>query len=90
MLHKSERRTTTTKTVRETEAEAVAYVVGKAVGLDNGHASASYIQIYHGNASLLTESLEVIQQTSAVILAALEPPIVADTSEQTEALAVAS
>src|SRR5258708_29849652 len=27
---------------------------------------------YHGNASLLAESLEVIQQTSAVILAALE------------------
>ena|GEM_PF-2615348 len=31
-----------------------------------------YIQLYHGNASLLAESLEVIQQTSAVILAALE------------------
>ena len=34
--------------------------------------SADYIQLYHGNASLLAESLEVIQQTSAVILAALE------------------
>jgi hypothetical protein len=33
MLHKAERRTATTKTVRETEAEAVAFVVGKAVGL---------------------------------------------------------
>jgi hypothetical protein len=31
------------------------------------------IHLYHGNASLLAESLEVIQQTSAVILAALEP-----------------
>ena len=29
MLHKAERRTATTKTVRETEAEAVAFVVGK-------------------------------------------------------------
>jgi hypothetical protein len=28
----------------------------------------------HGNASLLAESLEVIQRTSAVILTALEPP----------------
>jgi hypothetical protein len=73
MLHKSERRTATTKTVRETEAEAVAFVVGKAVGLVNDDASASYIQLYHGNASLLAESLEVIQQTSSVILAALEP-----------------
>jgi hypothetical protein len=35
LLHKSERRTATTKTVRETEAEAVAFVVGKAVGLVN-------------------------------------------------------
>jgi hypothetical protein len=28
MLHKAERRTATTKTVRETEAEAIAFVVG--------------------------------------------------------------
>ncbi len=74
MLHKVERRTATTKTVRETEAEAVAFVVGKAVGLVTGNASADYIQLYHGNASLLAESLEVIQQTASVILAALEPP----------------
>ena len=72
MLHKAERRTTTTKTVRETEAEAIAFVVGKAVGLQTGTASADYIQLYHGNASLLAESLEVIQKASAVILAALE------------------
>jgi len=73
LLHKAERRTTTTKVVKETEAEAVAFVVGKAVGLKVGTASADYIQLYHGNASLLAESLEVVQQTSAVILAALEP-----------------
>ena len=75
MLHKAERRTATTKTVRETEAEAVAFVVGKAVGLVTGTASADYIHLYHGNASLLAESLEVIQQTASVILAALEPPL---------------
>jgi N-terminal domain of anti-restriction factor ArdC len=74
MLHKAERRTTTTKVVRETEAEAIAFVIGKAVGLETGSASADYIHLYHGNASLLAESLEVIQQTSAVILAALQPP----------------
>jgi hypothetical protein len=73
MLHKAERRTATTKVVRETEAEAIAFVIGNAVGLDTGTASADYIQLYHGNASLLAESLEVIQQTSAVILAALQP-----------------
>ena len=75
LLHKAERRTATTKVVRETEAEAVAFVVGKAVGLLTGNASADYIHLYHGNASLLAESLEVIQQTAGVILAALEPPI---------------
>ena len=74
MLHKAERRTATTKVVRETEAEAIAFVIGKAVGLETGSASADYIHLYHGNASLLTESLEVIQQTSGVILAALQPP----------------
>jgi hypothetical protein len=73
MLHKAERRTATTKVVRETEAEAIAFVVGNAVGLETGSASADYIHLYHGNAPLLAESLEVIQKTSAVILAALEP-----------------
>ena len=43
LLHKAERRTATTKTVRETEAEAVAFVVGKAVGLVTGTASADYV-----------------------------------------------
>jgi antirestriction protein ArdC len=72
MLHKAERRTATTKTVRETEAEAIAFVVGTTIGLSTGRASADYIHLYHGNAALLTESLEVIQKTSAVILSALE------------------
>jgi hypothetical protein len=61
--------------VRETEAEAMAFVVGKGVGLVTGTASADYIQLYHGNASLLAESLEVIQQIASIILAALEPRI---------------
>jgi hypothetical protein len=88
LLHRSDRRTATTKIVRETEAEAVAFVVGKAVGLVNDNASASYIQLYKGNASLLAESLEVIQQTASVILVALEPPISEDvTSEELEAVA---
>ncbi|MDE1160642.1 MAG: ArdC family protein [Acidobacteriaceae bacterium] len=85
LLHKAERRTTTTKTVREIEAEAVAFVVGKAVGLVTGSASADYIHLYHGNASLLAESLEVIQQTASVILAALESPIAEEDSAATEA-----
>jgi hypothetical protein len=72
LLHKAERRTFTTATVRETEAEAVAFIVGQAIGLEMGNASSDYIQMYNGNATLLAESLEVIQRTSAVILSALE------------------
>ncbi len=89
MLHKAERRTTTTKVVRETEAEAIAFVVGKAVGLEAGSASADYIHLYHGNASLLAESLEVIQQTSAVILAALESSATEETMPDAELAKVA-
>jgi hypothetical protein len=89
MLHKAERRTTTTKVVKETEAEAIAFVIGKAVGLEVGDASASYIQLYHGNASLLAESLEVIQQASAVILAALESSAPKETMPDAELARVA-
>ena len=89
MLHKAERRTLVTKTVRETEAEAVAFVVCDALGLENGTGSADYIQLYHGNASLLAESLEVIQQTSGVILAALEPPVANEATTDAELAEVA-
>ena len=87
MLHKAERRTATTKTVRETEAEAVAFVVSQTIGLDAGRASADYIHLYHGNAALLTESLEVIQKTSALILSAIETKQVAANDTTTEAVA---
>ncbi len=72
-MHKSERRSLITKTVRETEAEAVAFVVSKAIGLETGSASADYIQLYHGDAKLLAESLEIVQRTAAIILGALSP-----------------
>jgi hypothetical protein len=90
MLHKAERRTATTKTVRETEAEAIAFVVGKTIGLETGRASADYIHLYHGNAALLTESLEVIQKTSAVILSAIENPATEAAEEPEPELAQAS
>lgn len=69
-LKHQERRTTTTKTVRETEAEAVAFVVAQGIGIDAAQ-GASYIQLYHGNAALLMESLAAVQQVSAVILSAI-------------------
>lgn len=73
MLKHCERRTEITKTVRETEAEAIAFVVAKSIGLKTSTASADYISLYHGNAALLAESLELVQQTAAVILAGIQP-----------------
>ena len=86
LLHKAERRTMTTQTVRETEAEAVAFIVGQAVGLEMGNASSDYIQMYAGNAALLAESLEVIQRTASTILRAIRP----EEPAATEAFAAAS
>src|ERR1700720_1290865 len=73
MLHRGDRRTMTTKQVRETEAEAVAFVVCQSVGLQNGTSSQDYIQLWHGDANLLRESLEAVQQTAAVILGGIAP-----------------
>ncbi len=72
ILHKAERRAATTKTLRELEAEAVAFVVSKAIGL-NPTSSADYIQLYRGDAELLLESLEIIQRTALQILSAIQP-----------------
>ena len=72
MLHKAERRTATTKTVRRQKPKRLPLWSRRPFGLDSGQASADYIHLYHGNAALLTESLEVIQRTSALILSAIE------------------
>ena len=72
LLHGQARRSQTTKTVRETEAEAVAFVVCEAIGL-KAQNSADYIQIYSGDKETLAESLEHVQRASAEILAAITP-----------------
>ena len=73
MLHRSERRTLTTKELRETEAEAVAFVVCQSIGLQTGTASEDYIRLWNGSAKLLQESLEVAQRTASVILGGIVP-----------------
>jgi antirestriction protein ArdC len=84
MLHKAERRTMTTKAVRETEAEAVAFVVCHALGLETGTGSSDYIQLYHGDSNLLKESLEVVQRTASSILGAINPRDAATSPAATE------
>ena len=71
LLHRGDRRANCTRTVRETEAEATAFVVCHAVGLETGSAASDYIQLWKGDAQLLTESLANIRQAASQILDAL-------------------
>jgi len=63
MLHRTERRAETTKTIRETEAEAVAFVVSQAIGLDTNSAFSDYIRLYNGDRQTLTESLCIVRSS---------------------------
>jgi len=73
LLHKCPIEERPDKRTRETEAEAVAFVVCSAVGLDTGTAAKDYIQLYKGDRETLAQSLERIQRTAAVILDAVLP-----------------
>jgi len=64
----------TTKRQRETEAEAVAFVVSHAIGLETGTASQDYIQLYRGDAGLLRDSLENVRNAASKILTGILPP----------------
>ena len=68
LMHHTERRNTISRCVRETEAEAVAFVISQAIGLETTSAAKDYIELYRGDATLLTESLELIQSTANSIL----------------------
>lgn len=71
LLHPKTERIEIPKRVKETEAEAVAYVVSRAVGLETGTASSDYIQLYQGDVETLALSLERIQKTATQILSGL-------------------
>lgn len=72
LLHRGDRRQETTKTIRETEAEAVAYVVSRAVGLDCSTKSSDYIQLWSGDVEVLMQSLELVRDVSTNIITELE------------------
>ena len=72
LLHRGDRRKDTSHRTRETEAEAVAFVVSTAIGLDPGTSSSDYIQLHSGDKATLVESLALIQQTASAILQAIE------------------
>jgi len=51
--------------IYETDAEEIAFVLCQSIGLSTGTASSDSIQLYHGNAKLLSESLEIVQRIAA-------------------------
>jgi len=71
LLHKVSKDDRPPKTVRETEAESVAFVVSHAFGLETGSASSDYIQLYNGDKDTLTASLDRIQKTACIIIDAI-------------------
>jgi antirestriction protein ArdC len=79
LLHRTERRKETTRKVRELEAEAVAFVVSRAAGLDSIRHSADYIQLYTGDKEMLVASLDHIQKVASSIIEELAG--VAETAE---------
>jgi len=89
MLHQD--KTERSKTVKETEAEAVAFVVCQAVGLECGTASSDYVQLYDGKKDTLLASLERIRSTAGEIIEAvlLEREQGTGQGTQQEALAAA-
>jgi antirestriction protein ArdC len=71
LLHQGDRRYATDKRMRETEAEAIAFVVCQGIGLETNSAASDYIQLWNGDAQLLTESLEHVRRAASQILTAL-------------------
>jgi antirestriction protein ArdC len=73
MLHHGKDEARLPKIDRETQAEAVAYVVSRGVGLDTNSAAADYIALYTGDKKTLSQSLSAIQETSSRILEEILP-----------------
>lgn len=71
LLHHQEDQERPPHQVRETEAEAVAYIVNKSIGLDTGTANSDYIQLYQGSVDTLRSSLQNIRETSQEIMSNL-------------------
>ncbi len=73
LLHHKAERATLDKTLLETQAEAVAFVICRGVGLETHSAAADYIALYNGDAKTLAESLAAVQETASRVLKDLLP-----------------
>ncbi|MBX3180305.1 MAG: DUF1738 domain-containing protein [Candidatus Hydrogenedentes bacterium] len=73
LLHWTDHGLVGTRKSRELEAEAVAYIVSSAIGLECSTASSDYIQLYNGNVETLEASLDGIRKAASEIIMALHP-----------------
>ena len=70
LLHKHDR--PTDRRIRELEAEAVAFAVCDAVGLDSTIASSDYLHLYEAESKDLLASLTRIQKAATPLIAAID------------------
>ena len=73
LMHQGKASRGMSQTVRETEAEAVAFVVCQAIGLNDNGSAADYIQLYQGKKETLVASLERIRMAASTIIRAILP-----------------
>lgn len=68
LLHKEKDRETLTKAQKETEAEAVSFVVGQAIGVDSLGQTTDYVQLWKGDLEMFTACLGRIQKCAKQII----------------------
>ncbi len=72
LLHRTEDRASLSKQQKETEAEAVSYVVGQAIGVDSLGQTADYTHLWGGDMEIFTKHLGRIQKCAKTILEGLK------------------
>ena len=71
VLHGKAEQGQSSKTTRETEAEAIAYAVCQSIGLEVSSSSSDYIQLWDGDRKTLAASLARIRRTAVEIIEAV-------------------
>lgn len=72
LLHRMEDRASLSKKQKETEAEAVSYVVGQAIGVDSLGQTADYLHLWKGDLETFTKHLGRIQKCAKQIIQGLQ------------------
>jgi len=63
------------KCVKETEAEAISFIVGQAIGVDSLGQTADYVQLWGGDLDVFIAKLESIQKCAKTIIEGIQNPV---------------